>query len=89
MLGRHVLIVPSAQARAALGSTGLSRYTWLVDVVEGCADARDGFALVRPDGILAAHGSGKDVHRVTAYLRQLGGAGPLRMVSSSREASSA
>jgi hypothetical protein len=84
-----VLIVPSAQARAALGSTGLSRGTWLVDVVEGCAGARDGFALVRPDGILAARGSGKDVHRVTTYLSQLCGAGPVRMVSSSREASSA
>ena len=84
-----MLIVPSAQARAALGSTGLSRGTWLVDVVEGCAGARDGFALVRPDGILAARGSGKDVHRVTTYLSQLCGAGPVRMVSSSREASSA
>jgi hypothetical protein len=84
--GRHVLIVPNVQARAALGSTGLSRYTWLVDVVEGCAGAHDGFALVRPDGILAAHGSGKDVHRVTTYLRQLCGAG---MVRRSREASSA
>jgi len=87
--GRHVLIVPSAQARAALDSTGLSRYTWLVDVVEGCAGARDGFALVRPDGILAAHGSGKDVHRVTTHLRQLCGADTVRMVSRSREASSA
>jgi 2-polyprenyl-6-methoxyphenol hydroxylase-like FAD-dependent oxidoreductase len=87
--GRHVLIVPSAQARAALGSAGLSHYTGLVDVVEGCAGARDGFALVRPDGILAAYGSGKDVHRVTTYLRQLRGADPVRMVSSSREASSA
>ena len=71
--GRHVLLASSAEARAALDSTGPSAYPWLVDVVEGCAGARDGFALVRPDGILAARGSWKDVHRVTSYLRQLCG----------------
>jgi hypothetical protein len=79
----------SAQARAALGSTGPGPDPLLVDVVEGCAGARDGFALVRPDGVLAARGSGKDVHRITTYLRQLCGAGPVRTVSSSPEASAA
>jgi hypothetical protein len=87
--GRHVLLLSSAQARVALDSTGPGPYPWLVDVVEGCAGARDGFALVRPDGVLAARGSGKDVHRVTTYLRQLCGAGTVRVVSSSREAWSA
>jgi 4,5-epoxidase len=86
--GRHVLLVPSAEARAALDSTEPSPYPWLVDVVEGCAGTRDGFALVRPDGILAARGSGKDVHRVTTYLRQLCGAGTVRTVSSSRQGTS-
>jgi len=79
--GRHVLLLSGAQARAALGSAGPGPGTLLVDVVEGCAGARDGFALVRPDGVLAARGSGKDVHRVTTYLRQLRGTGPVRTVS--------
>ncbi len=41
-----------------------------------------------PDGVLAARGSGKDVHRVTTYLRQLCGVGTVRTVSSSREGTS-
>jgi 4,5-epoxidase len=81
--GQHVLLVSSAEARAALDCTGLGRYLWLVDVVEGYPGARDGFALVRPDGVLAARGSGKDVHRVTTYLRQICGADPVRALSSS------
>jgi 4,5-epoxidase len=87
--GRHVLLLSSAEARVTLDSAGPGPYPPLVDVVEGCDGTRDGFALVRPDGVLAARGSGKDVHRVTTYLRQLCGAGPVRAVSSSREASSA
>ena len=87
--GAEGAVRSSAEARAALDSTGPGPYPWLVDVVEGCAGARDGFALVRPDGVLAARGSGKDVHRVTTYLRQLCGAGTVRVVSSSREAWSA
>jgi len=86
--GRHVLLVSGAEARAALDSTGPGLYPLLVDLVEGCAGTRDGFALVRPDGILAARGSGKDVHRVTTYLRQLCGAGTVRTVSSSPEGTS-
>src|SRR5262245_34475346 len=88
--GRHVLLVPGAEARAALNSTGPGPCPRLVDVVEGCAGARDGFALVRPDGVLAARGSGKDTHRVFDYLRHLTDAsasamrvGPLHTVSSS------
>jgi 2-polyprenyl-6-methoxyphenol hydroxylase-like FAD-dependent oxidoreductase len=86
--GRHVLLMLSAEARAALDCTELSRLPWLVDAVEGCAGARDGFALVRPDGILAARGSGEDAHRVTTYLRQLRGAGTVRTVSSGPEGTS-
>jgi len=70
-----VLLVSSADARAALHSTGPGPCPRLVDVVEGCAGARDGFALVRPDGVLAARGSGKDIHRVFDYLRHLMSAG--------------
>src|SRR5215472_4508007 len=90
--GRHVLLVSSAEACAALHCTGPGPCPRLVDVVEGCAGARDGFALVRPDGVLAARGSGKDTHRVFDYLRHLMGAGasapatrvgPLHTVSSS------
>src|SRR5215472_6301692 len=90
--GRHVLLVSSAEACAALHCTGPGPCPRLVDVVEGCAGARDGFALVRPDGVLAARGSGKDTHRVFDYLRHLMGAGasapatrvgPLHAVSSS------
>jgi FAD binding domain/Aromatic-ring hydroxylase, C-terminal len=90
--GRHVLLVSSAEARAALHSTGPGPCPRLVDVVEGCAGARDGFALVRPDGVLAARGSEKDAHQVFDYLRHLMGAdasapatrvGPLHTVSSS------
>ena len=81
--GRHVLLVSSAEARAALDPTGPSRCPWLVNVVEGCAGTRDGFALVRPDGILAARGSGKDIHQFTTYLRQLCGTGTVPTVSNS------
>jgi len=86
--GRHVLLLSSAEARVALDSTGPGPCPWLVDVVEGCAGARDGFALVRPDGVLAARGSGKDVHRITTYLHQLCGASPVRTVSCSPEETS-
>jgi hypothetical protein len=36
-------------------------------------DLRSGFALVRPDGILAARGSAGDTHHVVDYLRRLCG----------------
>jgi hypothetical protein len=48
---------------------GASGYAGLVDVVPGGVGAGDDFALVRPDGILAARG------KVTDYLRQLCGGG--------------
>jgi hypothetical protein len=39
------------------------------------AEFRSGFALVRPDGILAARGFATDTHRVVDYLRRLSGRG--------------
>ncbi|HEY7325242.1 MAG TPA: hypothetical protein VH520_10495, partial [Streptosporangiaceae bacterium] len=69
--GRHVLIVSGAGVRGALEAVGVDRYAELVDVVGG--DLRSGFALVRPDGILAARGSAGDTHHVVDYLRRLCG----------------
>jgi len=69
--GRHMLIVSGAGARGALEAAGVGRYANLVDVVGG--DLRSGFALIRPDGILAARGSARDAHHVVDYLRRLCG----------------
>jgi 2-polyprenyl-6-methoxyphenol hydroxylase-like FAD-dependent oxidoreductase len=71
--GRHMLIVSGADVRGALEAVGAGRYAELVDVVGG--DLRSGFALVRPDGILAARGSARDTHHVIDYLRRLCGPG--------------
>jgi len=69
--GRHMLIVSGAGVRAALEAAGVGRYAEFVDVVGG--DLRSGFALVRPDGILAARGSARDTHHVVDYLHRLCG----------------
>jgi 2-polyprenyl-6-methoxyphenol hydroxylase-like FAD-dependent oxidoreductase len=71
--GRHMLIVSRADVRSALEMAGIRRYAGLVDMVDG--DPGSGFALVRPDGILAARGSAGDTHRVIDYLRRLCGLG--------------
>jgi 2-polyprenyl-6-methoxyphenol hydroxylase-like FAD-dependent oxidoreductase len=71
--GRHLLIVSAAGVRAALEAAGVGRYAVFVDVVGG--DLRSGFALVRPDGILAARGSARDAHHVVDYLHRLCGPG--------------
>jgi 2-polyprenyl-6-methoxyphenol hydroxylase-like FAD-dependent oxidoreductase len=71
--GRHVLIVSRADVRSALETAGIGRYAGLVDMVDG--DPGSGFALVRPDGILAARGSATDTHHVVDYLRRLCGLG--------------
>jgi 2-polyprenyl-6-methoxyphenol hydroxylase-like FAD-dependent oxidoreductase len=72
--GRHVLLlapgdggVPTPAAPAGLDG--------LVDVVEGRLGAADGpgaFALVRPDGFLAARGARADTGRLVGYLQRLG-----------------
>jgi 2-polyprenyl-6-methoxyphenol hydroxylase-like FAD-dependent oxidoreductase len=69
--GRHVLVVSGPGARSALETASVGRYADLVDIVDG--DLRSGFALVRPDGILATRGSATDTHRVVDYLRRLSG----------------
>jgi 2-polyprenyl-6-methoxyphenol hydroxylase-like FAD-dependent oxidoreductase len=69
--GRHMLVVSGADVRSALETAGVRRYADLVDVVDG--EPGGGFALVRPDGILAARGSATDTHRVLGYLRRLSG----------------
>jgi 2-polyprenyl-6-methoxyphenol hydroxylase-like FAD-dependent oxidoreductase len=74
--GRHVLIVSRAGVRSALETAGVGRYAGLVDMVDG--DPGSGFALVRPDGILAARGSATDTHHVVGYLRRLSGLGEPR-----------
>ena len=33
----------------------------------------DSFAIIRPDGILAVRGCGKDIDKVVSYLRQVAG----------------
>jgi hypothetical protein len=68
-----VLIVSRAGVRSALETSGIGHYAGLVDVVDG--DPGSGFALARPDGILASRGSAGDTHRVVDYLRRLCGLG--------------
>lgn len=73
--GRHVLLVSDAAIQTAFQASGLELFAGLVDVVDAGKDATAAFALVRPDGILAARGSGQDVHVVIDYLRHLSAAG--------------
>jgi 2-polyprenyl-6-methoxyphenol hydroxylase-like FAD-dependent oxidoreductase len=77
--GRHVLLVSGGGIPAALEANGLDYFTGLVDVVDGdiraihrpVRAASNAFALVRPDGVLAARGSRRDAHHVIDYLRQI------------------
>jgi 2-polyprenyl-6-methoxyphenol hydroxylase-like FAD-dependent oxidoreductase len=74
--GRHLLLVSDAQIQAAFTASGLEVFAGLVDVVNvGTWSAE--FALVRPDGILAARGSVRDVHVVIDYLQNLSAADAL------------
>ena len=68
--GRHILLVSGPEVAVALAGARLSG---LVDVVEGGVGACGDFALVRPDGILAARGSRNEIGKVSEYLRHLGG----------------
>jgi hypothetical protein len=70
-----MLIVSGAGVRGALEAVGVGRYADLVDVVGG--DLHSGFALIRPDGILAVRGSATDAHHVVDYLRRLCGCSEL------------
>jgi hypothetical protein len=76
--GRHVLLVSALDVRTRLESAGPSACNHFVEVVVGCLGtdpyhkSRHGtFALVRPDGFLAARGAGNDVEKVMDYLRVL------------------
>jgi len=74
--GRHVLLVSAPDVRRRLESAGLSVYNDFLDVAVGrlgtnrSHDSRHAtFALVRPDGFLAARGVGNEVDKVMDYLR--------------------
>jgi hypothetical protein len=74
-----VLLVSGVEIRAALKSSGLDIFAGLADIVDGDLratyrpgkDAPAVFALVRPDGVLAARGSRRDARKVLDYLRQI------------------
>jgi hypothetical protein len=72
--GRHVLLVSGPDVHVAFEASGIDVFASLVDVVDAGRDATAAFALVRPDGILAARGSEQDVHVVIDYLRSLSAA---------------
>jgi 2-polyprenyl-6-methoxyphenol hydroxylase-like FAD-dependent oxidoreductase len=80
--GRHVLLVSGTEILGALTLSGLDTFAGLVDIVDGALratyqpgkDAPAVFALVRPDGILAARGSRRDAHKVIDYLQQISAA---------------
>ena len=85
--GRHLLLVsdPDPETRTWLGKAGIDSFAGVVDIAEADLRAmsvlRDGasgaFALVRPDGVLAARGSRRDTRRAIDYLRQIcGGVAP-------------
>ncbi|MGZ4458097.1 MAG: FAD-dependent monooxygenase [Nocardioidaceae bacterium] len=86
--GRHVLLLSGVEVRTELETAGLTGYAGLVDLVDGSfgvrprsgKDASGTFAVVRPDGILAARGSCKDTHRAVEYLRATFGDGSLQPV---------
>ncbi len=69
--GRHVLLVSGEQTHAAFEASDLGVFAGLVDILDAGRNAIAAFALVRPDGILAARGSAQDVHVVIDYLRYL------------------
>ena len=66
--GRHVLVMPAGTRPAALGTLGLARYADIVDAVSGEVAQWSGFALVRPDGHLAAFGRRDDLSDIRRYL---------------------
>ena len=77
--GRHLLLVSDAETRAALGKASVDSFAGLVDLAEGdlrgiggpAGGSSGAFALVRPDGVLAARGSRRDTARAIDYLRHV------------------
>jgi 2-polyprenyl-6-methoxyphenol hydroxylase-like FAD-dependent oxidoreductase len=78
----QVLIVGAGPTGLVLAAQLLARGVRVpvIDKREGPARHRPGkdapavFALVRPDGVLAARGSRRDAHKVIDYLRQISAA---------------
>jgi 2-polyprenyl-6-methoxyphenol hydroxylase-like FAD-dependent oxidoreductase len=83
--GRHLLLVSDPETRAALGKAGIDSFDGLVDIADADlramsvsrAGSSGAFALVRPDGVLAARGSRRDADRAIDYLRHVCGGVPL------------
>jgi hypothetical protein len=81
--GRHVLLASNVEIKADLKSSGLDHFRGLVDIVDGDlravhrapTDRPAAFALVRPDGVLAARGSRGETHKVIDYFQQVCGRG--------------
>jgi aromatic ring hydroxylase-like protein len=79
--GRHVLLVPAADAADVLNDPGLRPYRRDLDVVTGDAgqtprirnDGTGPVVLVRPDGYVAARGRPGSLPSVTGYLHYLFG----------------
>jgi 2-polyprenyl-6-methoxyphenol hydroxylase-like FAD-dependent oxidoreductase len=80
--GRHVLLVSNVGVRPALMLPDHDQVAGLIDIAGADLRALFGttkraptaFALVRPDGVLAAKGPVSDAHEVTDYLRQVSAA---------------
>jgi 2-polyprenyl-6-methoxyphenol hydroxylase-like FAD-dependent oxidoreductase len=92
--GRHVLLVSDVAVRTAIMAGGLEGHSDLVEAVDSRFNSpsrrrprrTDSFALVRPDGILAVRGCGKDNDQVVSYLRQVAGVMAPNTVPCRREA---
>jgi hypothetical protein len=73
--GRHVLVVPGAQAAGVVSDSGLQAYRSDVDIVTRMPvpgdDGSGPFVLIRPDGHVAARGQPGRMQAVTGYLRDL------------------
>jgi hypothetical protein len=65
--GRHVLVVPAADAASVLSDSGLRPNRKDIDVVTEAPSPGRRVLLVRPDGHVAARG----MHAVIGYLRDL------------------
>ena len=66
-----MLLVSGAETPGRVRAAGIDAFAGLVDVADAGRDAPAAFALVRPDGVLAARGSRHDTHRAIDYLRQM------------------
>ena len=92
--GRHVVLVSAVDVLTALKAAGLDDYSEFLEVVTagiGATPRKDKpgtFALVRPDGFLAARGVRSDSEDVIGYLRLLFGGRAAQANAQSSQASS-